>query len=143
MPLTDRQRAAWETLAPLVERIVRADEIVLSVPMWNFGIPYKLKHLIDLVSQKYYLFRFDDAGFAGMAHAKALLVCSRGLNFATGTDTPEAEFDHQKSYMLMWLKFIGITDVRSVTLEQLVFGSEADAASRATANAAVLRLARG
>ena len=45
IPLTDRQKTAWDTLAPLVERIVRADEIVLSVPMWNFGIPYKLKHL--------------------------------------------------------------------------------------------------
>lgn len=141
-PLTERQKSAWDTLAPLVERIVRADEIVISVPMWNFGIPYRLKHFIDLVSQKDYLFRFAEAGFSGMAGARGLLICSRGLNFATGTDTPEADFDHQKSYMLMWLKFIGITDVRTVTLEQLVFGSEADAASRATAKAAVLDLAR-
>lgn len=143
VPLTARQQTAWDILAPLVDRIISADEIVLSVPMWNFGIPYRLKHLIDLVSQKDYLFRFDDAGFSGMAHAKALLICSRGLNFATGADTPEAEFDHQKSYMLMWLKFIGITNVRSVTLEQLVFGSEADAASRRAANAAVVQLAHG
>lgn len=138
--LTDRQALAWDALGPLVDRIVRADEIVISVPMWNFGIPYRLKHLIDLVSQKDYLFRFDERGFSGIATARALLICSRGLNFATGTDTPEAEFDHQKSYMLMWLKFIGITDVRTVTLEQLVFGSEADAASRAAARLAVLDL---
>ena len=141
-PLTERQRNAWDTLAPLVERIVRADELVISVPMWNFGIHYRLKHFIDLVSQKDYLFGFDEAGFSGLASARALLICSRGLNFATGTDTPEAAFDHQKSYMLMWLKFIGITDVRTVTLEQLVFGSEADAASRAAARHAVLALAR-
>lgn len=138
--MTDRQALAWGALRPLVDRIVRADEIVISVPMWNFGIPYRLEHFIDLVSQKDYLFRFDERGFSGIATARALLICSRGLNFATGTDTPEAEFDHQKSYMLMWLKFIGITDVRTVTLEQLVFGSEADAASRAAARLAVLDL---
>lgn len=140
IPRTDRQALAWDSLAPLVDRIVQADEIVISVPMWNFGIPYRLKHFIDLVSQKDYLFRFDERGFSGIATAKALLICSRGLNFATGTDTPEAEFDHQKSYMLMWLKFIGVTDVRTVTLEQLVFGSDADTASRTAAKRAVLDL---
>ncbi len=110
--------------------------------MWNFGIPYRLKHFIDLVSQKDYLFRFDDAGFSGIATARALLICSRGLNFATGTATPEADFDHQKSYMLLWLKFIGVADVRTVTLEQLVYGSEADASSRAAAKDIVRNLAR-
>jgi FMN-dependent NADH-azoreductase len=139
--LTERQQHAWATLAPLVERIVGADVIVLSVPMWNFGIPYRLKHFIDLVSQKDYLFRFDETGFSGMANAKVVLVCSRGLNFATGTDTPEAEFDYQKSYMLMWLKFIGLADIETITLEQLVFGSEADASARAGANEIAVQLA--
>ncbi len=140
-PLTERQQHAWATLAPVVERILKADILVVSVPMWNFGIPYRLKHFIDLVSQKDYLFRFDANGFTGMASAKVVLVCARGLNFATGTDTPEAEFDHQKSYMLMWLKFIGLTDVDTITLEQLVFGSEADAAARAKAKTIALQLA--
>jgi FMN-dependent NADH-azoreductase len=27
--------------------------------MWNFGLPYKLKHLIDLVAQRNYLFTYD------------------------------------------------------------------------------------
>jgi FMN-dependent NADH-azoreductase len=69
--------------------------------MWNFGIPYRLKHFIDPVSQNDYLFRFDERGFSGIATTRALLISSRGLNTATGTDTAEAAFDHQKSYMLM------------------------------------------
>jgi FMN-dependent NADH-azoreductase len=133
-PLTLRQQTAWAAISPLAERIRQADLIVLGVPMWNFGIPYRLKMLIDVVSQKDYLFRFDDQGFRGMAGGKALLVCSRGLNYATGSDTPEAEFDFQKSYMLMWLKFIGIRDVRTIVLEQLLFGSEADATARSEAS---------
>jgi hypothetical protein len=27
--------------------------------MWNFSIPYKLKQLIDLTAQRYYLFTYD------------------------------------------------------------------------------------
>jgi hypothetical protein len=27
--------------------------------MWNFGLPYKLKQLIDLVAQRNYLFSYD------------------------------------------------------------------------------------
>jgi FMN-dependent NADH-azoreductase len=139
--LTSRQEAAWEAIAPLAERIRQADLIVIGVPMWNFGIPYRLKMLIDVVSQKDYLFRFDDRGFRGMAGGKALLVCSRGINYATGSNTPEAEFDFQKSYMIMWLKFIGVEDIQTIVIEQLLFGSEADAASRAEAKRAASEIA--
>lgn len=140
-PLTAEQQNAWDRLSPLVDRIIRADELVISVPMWNFGIPYRLKHFIDLVTQKDYLFRFDETGFSGMATGKALVVSTRGTNYATGTDTPESEFDYQKAYMLTWLKFIGITDVRTITLEQLLFGTEAEAASIAAGKATAIELA--
>ncbi len=141
-PLTAEQQNAWDTLAPLVDRIISADELVISIPMWNFGIPYRLKHFIDLVTQKDFLFRFDETGFSGMATGKALLVCTRGTNYATGTDTPESEFDYQKAYMLTWLRFIGITDARTITLEQLLFGTEAAAASIAAGKASAIELAK-
>jgi FMN-dependent NADH-azoreductase len=141
-PLSTEQQKAWDKLGPLVDRIMGADELVISVPMWNFGIPYRLKHFIDLVTQKDYLFRFDETGFSGMATAKALLVCTRGTNYATGTDTPESEFDYQKAYMLSWLRFIGVTDVRTITLEQLLFGTEAEAASIAAGKATAIELAK-
>jgi Acyl carrier protein phosphodiesterase len=139
--LKARQESAWAEIAPLAQRFRDADLLVIGVPMWNFGIPYRLKMLIDVVSQKDYLFRFDENGFRGMAGGKALLVCSRGINYATGSDTPEAEFDYQKSYMTMWLKFIGIQDVHTIVLEQLLFGSDIDAAARAEAKRAAAELA--
>jgi FMN-dependent NADH-azoreductase len=139
--LTARQEHAWAAIAPLAERIRTADIVVVSVPMWNFGIPYRLKLLIDVVSQKDYLFRFDGENFAGMATGRGVVVCARGINYATGSSTPEAEFDYQKSYMTMWLNFIGIDDVEHVVLEQLLFGSDRDAQARAEAKAAAVTLA--
>jgi FMN-dependent NADH-azoreductase len=133
--LTPRQEHAWATLAPLAERIRAADVVVVSVPMWNFGIPYRLKMFIDLVSQRDDLFRFDGVNFSGMASGTALVVSARGINYSTGSSTPEAEFDFQKSYMTMWLNLIGIKEVEHIVLEQLLFGSEKDAQARASAKA--------
>lgn len=122
--LTPEQQHAWDRLKKIAARFKAADVIVFSVPMWNFGIPYKLKHLIDLISQKDVLFTFDEGGFGGMlAGRKAVLICARGLNYATDTATPETEFDHQKSYMRMWLKFVGITDVDVITVEKTLLGA--------------------
>lgn len=129
--LTREQSDAWNSIKKIADHFFKADIIIFSVPMWNFGIPYKLKQLIDLISQKDMLFRFDENGFAGkLKNKKAVLVCSRGISYATGTDTPESEFDFQNSYMLMWLKFIGIENVTVIKAEQTLSGSGAEALQR-------------
>jgi len=126
LELSDEQTVAWNSIRQLAGRFFQADVILFSVPMWNFGIPYKLKQLIDLISQKDVLFTFDERGFIGkLNHKKAILISARGINYATGTDTPESEFDFQNSYMLMWFKFIGITDTTIIKIEQTLFGNEA------------------
>lgn len=126
--LSGEQVASWNTIKDIASRFFEADIIVFSVPMWNFGIPYKLKQLIDLISHKDILFTFDENGFNGkLNNKKVVLVCSRGISYATGTDTPESEFDFQCAYMLVWLKFIGIHDVTVIKAEQTFFGSGSEA----------------
>jgi len=125
--LTTQQVESWNVIRKIAADFHQADLILFSVPMWNFGIPYKLKQLIDLISHKDILFTFDENGFNGkLINKKAVLIAARGVNFATGTDTPEAEYDFQNSYMLMWLKFIGICEVTIIKAEQTLFGKEAE-----------------
>ena len=57
--MTEAESNAWEHIQSLIQRFQSADRIVLGTPMWNFGLPYKLKHLIDLVAQRNYLFAYD------------------------------------------------------------------------------------
>jgi FMN-dependent NADH-azoreductase len=52
-----------ESHSALVARFKRADRIVLGVPMWNFAYPYKLKQLIDPVSQRNMLFTYAGERF--------------------------------------------------------------------------------
>src|SRR4051794_25548739 len=81
-PLNAAQQAAWGAISTLGARFRSADQLVIASPMWNFSVPYRLKHLIDLVTQKDVTFTFDANGFGGMLKAKrAILVCARGLGY--------------------------------------------------------------
>ena len=53
--MTEAESNVWERIQLLIQRFQNADRIVLGTPMWNFGLPYKLKQLIDLVAQRNYL----------------------------------------------------------------------------------------
>ncbi|GAC1614175.1 MAG: hypothetical protein NVS4B5_02440 [Vulcanimicrobiaceae bacterium] len=142
---TPVQAAAWDELATLAERVRIADQLLFAVPMWNFGIPYKFKHLIDAISQKDLLFTFDETGFNGLvAHAKAAVVYARGIDYAPTTtfDTPAAQFDQQKPYVDLWLRFIGITDVRSIVAEKTLMGADANEAAVRQASEEARALAR-
>lgn len=133
-PMTTDQAAAWSQIRALAARFLAADALVLAVPLWNFSVPYKLKHLIDVVSQKDVLFTFDERGFAGLLQGrKALLICARGLDYSPTADTPAGTYDFQKPYVETWLRFIGITDIATVVAEKTLFGAEIDNAARASA----------
>ncbi|AZV21519.1 NAD(P)H-dependent oxidoreductase [Mesorhizobium sp. M7A.F.Ce.TU.012.03.2.1] len=43
------QRGAADAAAPYVERLLRADALVLSYPVWNYGFPAILKGFFDRV----------------------------------------------------------------------------------------------
>src|SRR6266481_8031091 len=61
--MNEAEAGVWNRIQALVARFRWADRIVLGVPMWNFAYPYKLKQLIDLVSQRNMLFTFDGERF--------------------------------------------------------------------------------
>lgn len=142
-PLSPEQESAWTTLGALAARMHQADVLVLSVPLWNFGIPYKLKQFIDLVSQKDILFSFDpDSGLSGLLRAKrAVVVYARGLDYSAGSSTPAPRFDFQKPYVEAWLRFVGVDEVHALVVEKTLMGSDVDAAARQAAKAEARQLA--
>jgi FMN-dependent NADH-azoreductase len=108
------ESAAWETIQAMADRLKRADVLLLSAPMWNFSIPYRLKHLIDLITQPGITFGYDPAkGYYGLVTGKpAVVVLARGGAYPAG-----AAMDMQKGYIDLWLKFIGFTDITYVDVE--------------------------
>ncbi|KQR78702.1 FMN-dependent NADH-azoreductase [Burkholderia sp. Leaf177] len=139
-PLDAAQADAWRAVHTLAERFRQADVILFSVPMWNFGIPYRLKHLIDVISQKDVLFTFDEKGLNGMLGGKTVVtIAARGVGL--GADFPPDQFDFQADYLTMWSRMVGITDVRVITVEKTLAGPEQDHASRTDASEKARELA--
>jgi len=117
-PLNHKEQAVWLRIKSLVTRFQEADRIVVGVPMWNFDYPYKLKQLIDLVSQRNMLFTFDGKGYGPMLKiARALVIHVRGQSEHAGTATGAPGFAFQADYIEFWLKLIGVSDVKTLTIE--------------------------
>lgn len=122
---TPAQEAAWDKLDSYAQRFRAADKILISVPMWNFGVPYRLKQLIDAVSHKDLLFTFDERGLNGLlTKSKAFVIYARGIGYDGDSGFPSSVWDHQKSYMELWLKFIGVPNVQSFIVEKTLFGED-------------------
>ena len=142
-PLTTKQKTVWDEIRRLAAPFLTADKLLLAVPLWNFGIPYRLKQQIDLISQKDILFSFDGTGFRGLLKArKAAVDYARGLDYlSNASSTPAKTHDFQRPYMEMWLRFIGITTISEIIVEKTLFGAEVDLESRAKAKQMAVALA--
>ena len=116
------QLKAWKDVERIIEQFKGADKYVLAVPMWNFGIPYRLKQYFDVIVQPGYTFTFSaEQGYKGLVTGKSVLaVYSRGGEYPAGTDA-EA-FDLQKRYVELVLGFMGLTEIHSVIVEPTLQG---------------------
>jgi FMN-dependent NADH-azoreductase len=112
----EKQKSAWQAVVDVCDEFKSADKFLFSLPMWNFGIPYKLKHYIDVLAQPGQTFSFDpETGYSGLVTGKpAAVVYARGG--AYGSDAAKG-FDLQKGYMDLLLGFIGFKDIKSILLE--------------------------
>lgn len=129
---SDEQQNAWQTVVNVCQEFKSADKYVISLPMWNFGIPYKLKHYIDVIAQPGQTFSFDPAtGYSGLVTGKPMAVIyARGG--AYGSDEAQG-MDMQKGYMDLLLGFIGFTDVKSILIEPTMGAPDDVAAVEAAA----------
>ncbi len=111
-----KQQQAWQAVVALCDEFKAADKYLFSLPMWNFGIPYKLKHYIDLIAQPGQTFTFSpETGYSGLVTGKPIAVV-----YARGGAYGSAEgrgMDLQRGYMELLLGFIGFTDVQSILVE--------------------------
>lgn len=115
-------KPCWGEIEKQIGRFLAADLYLVSTPMWNFGIPYVLKHYIDLIVQPRYLFRYTPNGPEGLAkNKKMIIVTSRGGSYEAGT--PQAAYDHQEPYLRTVFNFVGITDITFIHAQPMDAGT--------------------
>jgi len=118
------QKRAWRAVEDITSHFTRADKYLFSLPMWNFGIPYKLKHYIDVIVQPGYTVSFTpEEGYKGLVTGKPIAtIYARGGAYSSGTGA-EA-FDLQKRYLETILGFIGFDDYQTIVIEPTLASPE-------------------
>jgi FMN-dependent NADH-azoreductase len=111
---TADQQNAFAEIERMVVRLSLADRLLISTPMWNFGIPYKLKQFFDLIIQPGLTFRFEpERGYTALLRDRpTIVIMASGSDFVTGMN--RGRTDMATPYLREALRFIGIRDVRFV-----------------------------
>ena len=121
---SEDERGAWQAIEAVISEFTSADKYVFATPMWNFHLPYKLKHYIDVITQPGYTFSFSpEAGYSGLVTGKPVFVSyARGGEYPPGSDSEPLDF--QTRYLEAWLGFIGFTDIRKLVIEPTLADSD-------------------
>jgi FMN-dependent NADH-azoreductase len=116
--LDEGTQNSWEEIARYSAEFLSYDYYVITNPMWNFTIPYKLKHYIDVIMQAGILFRFTENGVEGLAKNKKMFcVTSRGNDYSQGTYMHQ--FDFQEPYLRSIFGLAGISDVTFINAQPM------------------------
>lgn len=107
-----RQRLAFSD--HLIDEIKRADHIVLTTPMYNFGIPATLKSWIDLICRAGVTFQYTADGPIGLIKNKRVDVV-----ITTGGVPLQSPVDFVSDYIKQVFRFIGIEDVNIIAADQM------------------------
>lgn len=111
-----------------MEELFAADVLVIGAPMYNLSIPTPLKAWIDRIAVAGKTFRYTANGPEGLLkNKKAFIASSRGGVYSAGS--PAAALEHQESYLIGLLGFLGVTDVTVVRAEGLAISAQAKEAA--------------
>ena len=116
--------SAWSNVKKIFDEFNNADHYLFSVPMWNFNIPYKLKHYIDIITQPGMSWSYTpEDGYKGLMTDKtATIIYATGDGYSEGTGFES--FDMQKPYVNLWLTFLGFKKIERVVVDRTLFDAE-------------------
>lgn len=120
-------RTAWDEIVMIANRFIAADYYLFAVPMWNGGIPYKLKQYIDVIHQPGLTFGFDpNKGYFGLLKGKKATVVYTSGAFAQGFPSPDFGVDHQSTYLRSWLNQAGVTDIQEIRYQPTILTADSE-----------------
>jgi FMN-dependent NADH-azoreductase len=128
---TGDEADAWADVQRVFAPFAEADEYLFTVPMWNAGVPWVLKHLIDTITQPGLVFGFDpNSGYVPLLENKRAIVV-----YTSGVYSPGAPIeygtDFHATFFNDWLRFIGVADVSEIRFQPTVLTADPDAAREA------------
>lgn len=117
---TDAQQQLVRQSDEFIDQLQQATELVLAVPMYNFGVPSQLRSYFDHIARAGVTFSYTPEGPKGkLSMDKVTVVATRGGQYA---GTP---MDTQTEYLKNFLRFLGMDRVQFVYAEGTAMGEDA------------------
>jgi len=121
----DERTAQQAELAAIADELIAelqaADTIVISSPVYNFGVPASLKAWADLVARAGTTFKYTENGPVGLLEGKKAYIAA-----ASGGTKMGSEIDFMSPWLTFFLGFLGISDVELVAADGIM-GADAEA----------------
>lgn len=112
------QKTAWDQVVEVASRFAAADRYLFAVPMWNLGVPYRLKQYIDVIHQPGLLWGLDpQKGYQGLLDNKHATLALTAGAFGPGLPSPAFGVDYQSTYLREWLNQAGITQIDEIRFQ--------------------------
>jgi FMN-dependent NADH-azoreductase len=111
---TPAQNTAMTRSDILIDELLRADIIVITVPMINFTIPSTLKSWVDHVTRRGRTFVYGEHGPQGLVTGKRVVLVQAKGGVYSGSVQP---YDFVGPYLKHMLGFLGMTDMHVIDLE--------------------------
>lgn len=101
----------------LISELQAADTIIISSPIYNFGVPASVKAWADLVARAGTTFQYTPEGPKGLLNGKKAYI-----TVASGGTPVGSDMDYMSSWLTFFLGFIGITQVEVIAADGVMGG---------------------
>ena len=127
-----RQKTAWDEITAVANRFISADRYLIAVPMWNGGIPYRLKQYIDAIHQPGLLWRLDPkTGYYGLLKGKKAVLALTSGAFGPSMPSPAFGVDHHSTYLRSWLNQAGVVDIEEIRFQPTLLTADPEGSAKA------------
>lgn len=127
---------APQTVDPCVDQFLASDVIVIGAPMYNLGIPSRLKAWVDAIAVPRKTFRYTPDGPRGLAGGRRVIVAYASGGFHNG---PEEDF--VEPYLRAVFRLLGITEIDVVRAEGVNISADHRARTLACAKRTIAEIA--
>ncbi len=143
-PNTGRQKTAWDEITEVASRFIAADRYLIASPMWNGGIPYRLKQYIDVIHQPGLLWTLDpQTGYHGLLKSKRAVLALTSGAYGPSMPSPAFGIDHHSTYLRDWLNQAGVMEIEEIRFQPTLLTADPEAGFKAAVSDAHALAARG
>lgn len=136
----ERSAAQRDTLAlseSLIAEVQAADTLVITCPIYNFGVSSALKAWIDQICRAGQTFNYTESGPVGLLSGKRayIIVTSGGVPVGSAVD-------FASPHLTQVLRFIGIEAIQVIAADQQVMDDQSVARAEDTIRALIANTAK-